>query len=287
MSTLSSPRRLRSRRERRFPLAHVGLILLAVTMLYPLIWMAGSSFKPLEHIFSDVSLIPRQLTLQNYIDGWSGLSVSFGRFFLNSVAVSGLTIVGNLLSCALTAFAFARLRFRGRGLLMGVMMLTIMLPIHVLLVPQYILFSELGWLNTYLPLVAPKFLATEAFFIFLMMQFMRSIPRTLDEAAMIDGCNTFQLFWRIVLPTIVPALATTAIFSFIWSWNEFFLPLIYLADPQMYTVPLGLRLYLDETAGAQWGSLFAMSMLSLIPVFLVFLFGQRLLIQGIATQGLK
>ena len=164
---------------------------------------------------------------------------------------------------------------------------TLMLPYHVTLIPQYVLFLNLGWVDTILPLVVPKFLAADAFFIFLMVQFFRGIPRELDEAAMMDGCGPWRIYWRIMLPLSMPVLATAAIFSFIWTWDDFFGPLIYLNDIAHYTVPAGLRAFVDSTGKSDWGALFAMSVLSLVPVFLFFLFFQRLLIQGIATTGMK
>jgi multiple sugar transport system permease protein len=157
----------------------------------------------------------------------------------------------------------------------------------VIIVPQYILFSQLGWVNTFLPLIVPKLLATDAFFVFLMVQFIRGIPRELDEAARIDGCGHPTIFLRIILPLMIPALATTAIFTFIWTWNDFFSQLIYLTDPDMYTVPVALRSFIDSTVASSWGSMFAMSVLSLLPVFLAFALGQRYLIQGISTTGGK
>jgi multiple sugar transport system permease protein len=167
------------------------------------------------------------------------------------------------------------------------MLVTIMLPIHVIIVPQYVLYSELGWVNTFLPLIVPKFLATDAFFIFLMVQFIRGIPREIDEAARIDGAGHARIFFHVVLPLMVPALATTAIFTFIWTWNDFYTQLIYLTDPDMYTTPLALRTFVDQQSATDWGSVFAMSVVSLVPVFLVFLAGQRFLLRGIATTGGK
>jgi multiple sugar transport system permease protein len=167
------------------------------------------------------------------------------------------------------------------------MLVTVMVPIHVVLVPQYILFNNLGWVNTFVPLILPKFLATDSFFIFLMVQFIRGIPRELDEAARIDGCGHGRIFLRVMLPLMGPALATTAIFTFIWTWSDFFTPLIYLTDPNAYTVPVALRSFLDATSGSNWGAMFAMSIVTLVPLFLVFLFGQKFLVKGIATTGGK
>jgi multiple sugar transport system permease protein len=187
----------------------------------------------------------------------------------------------------MAAYAFARLEFTAKKFWFAIMLVSIMLPIHVVIVPQYILFSHLGWINTVLPLIVPKLLATDAFFVFLMVQFIRGIPRELDEAARIDGCGRGGIFLRVILPLMVPALATTAIFTFIWTWNDFYSQLIYLSDPGMYTVPLALRSFVDSNMGSSWGSMFAMSVVSLLPVFLAFLIGQRFLIRGIATTGIK
>jgi multiple sugar transport system permease protein len=157
----------------------------------------------------------------------------------------------------------------------------------VVLIPQYVLFLKLGWVNTFLPLIVPKYLAVDAFFIFLMVQFFRGIPRELDEAAMMDGCSPWRIYWKIMLPLSVPVLVTAGIFTFIFTWDDFFAPLIYLNEMQQYTVMLGLRTFLDSTGESDYGGLFAMSVLSLVPIFLVFLIFQRLLIEGIATTGMK
>ncbi|WP_143671096.1 carbohydrate ABC transporter permease, partial [Streptomyces sp. Ru87] len=175
----------------------------------------------------------------------------------------------------------------GRKLLFAIMLGTIMLPIHVIIVPQYVLFSHLNLLNTFLPLVLPKFLATDAFFVFLMVQFIRGIPRELDEAARIDGAGHPRIFLRVILPLMVPALVTTAIFTFINTWNDFFGQLIYLTREENWTAPLALRTFLDAQTASNYGGMFAMSVISLLPLFLVFLFGQRWLLRGIATTGIK
>jgi multiple sugar transport system permease protein len=187
----------------------------------------------------------------------------------------------------MAAYAFARLEFRGKKLFFAIMLATIMLPIHVVIVPQYILFSELGWINTFWPLIVPKFLATDGFFVFLMVQFIRGLPKDLDEAARIDGCGHVRIFCRIILPLSMPALATTAIFTFIWTWNDFFSQLIFLTSPDMYTVPVALRTFVDSSSQTSWGPLFAMSVIALGPVFGFFLAGQKYLVKGIATTGIK
>ena len=280
---------LRRFRAPRLPrvLKHTVLIVCGVVMLYPVLWMIVSSLRSNDQIFNNPGLLLTDPQWNNYSDGWTALEHPFGRYMVNSAIVVAGAVIGNLVSCSMAAYAFARLEFRGKKAAFGTMLLTIMLPIHVVIVPQYILFSQLGWTNTFIPLILPKLLATDAFFIFLMVQFIRGLPKSLDEAARIDGCNHAQIFLKIILPLMTPALATTAIFTFIWTWNDFFSQLIYLTDPDMYTVPVALRSFVDATANTSWGSLFAMSIISLLPIFLAFLFGQRFLVKGIATTGIK
>jgi multiple sugar transport system permease protein len=275
------------RRTLRSALRHLGLGLLALLMLYPVLWMVVSSLRPDAEIFRESGLLLDTLEVQNYSRGWDALTAPFGHFMINSAIVVLGCILGNLVSCSMAAYAFARLEFSGKRWWFAIMLGTIMLPIHVIIVPQYIMFSQLGWVNTFLPLIVPKLFATDAFFVFLMVQFIRGLPRELDEAARIDGCGHGRIFLLIILPLMVPALATTAIFTFIWTWNDFFSQLIYLTDPDLYTVPVALRSFIDATVSTSWGSMFAMSVLSLAPVFLAFLIGQRYLIQGIATTGGK
>jgi len=293
-SPITSPAPQRTISRRRTPhdrarsvVKHLLLIAAAAVMIYPLLWMLASSFRPTDVIFRSPGLWVNDLYTQNYTQGWNALSSSFGHYMINSAIVVIGAIAGNLFSCSLAAYAFARLKFRLRTLWFSVMLMTIMLPIHVVVVPQYIIFNKLGFVNTFVPLILPKFLATDAFFVFLMVQFIRGIPRELDEAALIDGCGHWRIFSRVMLPLMGPAIATSAIFTFIWTWSDFFTPLIYLTDPIAYTVPVALRSFLDSTSGSNWGAMFAMSIISLVPVFLAFLFGQRFLVKGIATTGGK
>ncbi|TDE38209.1 carbohydrate ABC transporter permease [Nonomuraea mesophila] len=276
----------RRRRSWRLP-KHVLLIGFGLVMLYPLLWMVSSSVKPTETIFRDPSIWPTELDLGNYVEGWQALSHPFHYYLWNSAVIAILAVAGNLLSCSLAAYAFARLKFRGRNLFFAAMLATLMLPIHVLIVPQYVLFSQLDWINTNLPLVVPKFLAHDAFFIFLMVQFIRGLPSELDEAARIDGCGHIRIYWRIIIPLSVPALATSALFTFIWTWNDFFSQLIFLTDPELWTMPVALRSFMDGQGETAWGELFAMSIVGLMPIFGFFLAGQRYLTQGIATTGFK
>lgn len=267
--------------------AYAAILAISFVMLYPLLWMVSSSFKPENEIFSTTSLIPETFTADAYRRGWNGLSVSFGWMFVNSTVIAVLAVVGNLLSCSMAAYAFTRLQFKGRGFWFALMLGTMMLPQHAVLIPQYLMFLTFGWVNTILPLVVPKFLAVDAFFIFLMIQFFRGIPRDLDEAALMDGAGPLRIFFKIILPLSTPVLATAAVFSFIWTWDDFFAPLIYLNDIEKYTAQLGLRTFVDATAQSDWGALLAMSTLTVLPIFILFVLFQRLLIEGIATTGMK
>jgi multiple sugar transport system permease protein len=269
-------------------LTYGGIVLALVVMLYPLLWMISASFKTGPEIFHSVSLVPQEPTLDNYISGWTALRSPFGVFFLNSVILCAVAVIGNVFSCTLAAFAFARLRFPLKRVLFSVMLLTIMLPFHATIVQQFVLFQRLGWVGTILPIVAPKFLAVDAFFVFLLVQFIRSIPSSLDDAAKIDGCGPFRLFGWVILPLLTPALATTAIFTFIFTWNDFFSQLLYLGNSvNTYTVPVALRAFIDATSLSSWGQTLAMSLLSLLPIIGFFLAFQRLLVEGISTTGFK
>nr|WP_236004112.1 carbohydrate ABC transporter permease [Nonomuraea antri] len=263
------------------------LIGFGLVMLYPLLWMISSALKPEELIFREPGLIPSELTLENFTEGWTALAHPFGYYLWNSAVITGLSVVGNLAACSLAAYAFARLNFPLKKLWFALMLGTIMLPLHVVIVPQYIMFSQLDMINTIWPLILPKFLAHDSFFIFLMVQFIRTLPRELDEAASIDGAGYWRTFFRVILPLCMPALATTAIFTFIWTWNDFFSQLIYLNNPDNFTAPVALRTFLDSGGESSWGSMFAMSLIALAPIFGFFLAGQKYLIRGVATTGLK
>lgn len=279
-------RQKKRERQARF-LKHIFLILVSFVMLYPLLWVTAASLKPEDEIFGSLGLWPSSFQWSNYSDGWNALPVSFSVFYINSAIVTVLSVIGNLISCSFAAYAFARLEFSGKTFLFGLMMMTMMIPYHVVLIPQYVLFLNLGWVDTYLPLVVPRFLAADGFFIFLMVQFFRQIPRELDEAAMIDGCSPFKIYWAVIMPLSLPAMATAAIFSLIWVWEDFLAPLIYINDINSYTVPLALRLFVDQEGQSAYGQMFAMSVLSLVPVLLFFMVFQKLIIRGIATSGMK
>ena len=283
-------RKLGMKRSKRFHniLYHVLVCLFGFLMIYPLLWMVMSSFKESSSIFREsYRLIPDTIHFENYINGWKGFGgYTFGVFFSNSFLIAIIATIGAVFSSAIIAFGFARLHFRGQGFWFSCVMLTMMLPFQVIMIPQFLIFKQLGWVNTILPLTVPYFFG-QAFFIFQNMQFIRGIPAELDEAARIDGCTYYGIFLRIILPLIKPSIVTTAIFSFMWRWDDFFGALLYLNSPAKYTLSIALKMFSDPSSQSDWGSMFAMSTLSIIPIFLIFLFFQKYLVEGISTEGLK
>lgn len=267
---------------------HVFVCGIGLIMIYPLIWMIFSSFKESSLVLTTVGqLIPKEWHLDNYKNGWAGFGgVTFTTFFKNSLIVTCITVAGKVIASAMAAYAFSRLHFKGRGIFFICMMITMMVPSQVLVVPQYIIFHTLGWVDTFLPLTVPEW-GGRAFFIFLIMQFIAGIPKELDEAAEIDGCGKIRLFTNVMLPLIKPALATSAIFSFYWKWDDFMGSLLYLNAPENYTVSIALKLFCDPTSVSDYGAMFAMCVVSLLPVMVVFLFTQKYIVDGIAMSGLK
>ncbi len=278
----------KAKRWRNSILFHFTCIALSVVFLYPVLWMVSSSLKDNSEVFANAgSLIPRTWQFANYVDGWRGFAgIPFSVFFKNTAIVVVLSTAGSLISSACIAYAFSRIRFVGRNFWFVTMMVTMMLPAQVLLIPQYILFTRFHWVNTFRPLIVPAFFGTP-FFVFLIMQFIRGIPMELDESAKIDGCTRYSIFLRIVLPLIKPALTTTGIFSFYWGWQDFMGPLVYLNTPRIYTLSLALKLFSDPSSVTNWGSMFAMATLSLLPVLVVFLILQKYIVEGISTTGIK
>ena len=268
---------------------HVFVMGLGIVMIYPLLWMIFSSFKPTNTIFTTAqNLFPTEWTMENYANGWRGFGkVGFSQFFGNSFFISVIATVGTVLSSSIVAYGFARMKFFGKKLLFAAMLVTMMLPAQVLMIPQYLWYQKLGWVGTYLPLIVPYFFATQGFFVYLMVNFINGIPKDLDEAAKIDGCSTYGIYLRIILPLIVPALITAGIFSFIWRWDDFLSALLYVNESEMYPVSLALKLFCDPGSSSDYGAMFAMSTLSVLPVMLIFIFLQKYLVEGIASTGLK
>ena len=270
-------------------LFHVVALVLTAVVLYPGLWMIASSFKPNSEIGgANTSLWSNNFSFDNFVTAMDGIGgVSTLQFFTNSLILAIGAVVGTVLSASVSAYAFARIKFPGRSVFFGMMIATLLLPFHVVIIPQYIVFQQLGLVDTYVPLLIGKFLAADAFFVFLMVQFMRNLPGELDEAARIDGAGHVRIFTSIMLPLMKPALISTSIFSFIWSWNDFLGPLLYLNTPDKYPLPLALRLFVDQTQSSDYGAMIAMSVLALLPVLIFFLVFQRYIVEGVSTQGLK
>jgi len=260
----------------------------ALVMLYPLIWMVVSSFKPENMIFADKSLIIREFTIEHYIRGLKGVAgTSFFDYMLNSLKVVIPVVIGNLISCSMVGYAVARLDFPFKKIVFPIILITMMLPMHATLIPRYMMFRTFNWIDTYYPLTVPSFFAIQGFFCYLFIQFMRGIPKELDQAATVDGCGPIMTYFRIIVPLSGPVFITAAIFSFIWTYDDFFSQLIYINDPTRFTIALSLRQYTEAFELSAFGVLFAMSTLSLIPVFIFFISCQKYLVEGIATTGLK
>ncbi len=277
------------RKQYREIIYHVLVAAGALVMLYPLLWMALSSFKHTDMVLPTASeLLPRHWTLDNYIRGWKGfMGYNFGTFFANSFFISLTATFGTLLSSSFVAYSLKRLRFRMKKVLFVLVLSTMMLPAQILMIPQFMWYRHLNWVGTYFPMILPYFFAIQGFFVYLIMNFIGGIPSTLDEAAKIDGCSYYSIFFRIILPLIVPAMVTSAIFSFIWRWDDYLSALLYVNRASMRPVSLALQLFNDPASGSDIGSTLAMSTLSIIPATIIFLIFQKSLVEGIASSGIK
>lgn len=258
-------------------------------MIYPLLWMVMSSFKETNTIFTTAGqLIPEKFVFTNYINGWKGFAkIGFATFFKNSFFIAIIATFGTVFSSAFVAYGFARCKFKGRKILFVAMLLSMMLPAQVLMIPQYLWYQKLGWVGSYLPLIVPYFFAIQGFFVYLMINFIDGIPVDLDEAAKIDGCSYYSIFFRIIMPLISPALITAAIFSFMWRWDDFLSALLYVNESARYPVSLALKLFSDPGSSSDYGAMFAMASLSILPAVIIFVFFQKYLVEGISTSGLK
>lgn len=269
-------------------LRYLVLGCIALIMLYPLIWLVGASFKSNSEIFSSAGFWPQRLEFGAYAAGWkTSTEYTFATYFLNSFLITIPKIIVTVISCVLVAYAFARFEFWGKKLMFGIMVSTMMLPLIILRMPQYLMFRELGWLDTYLPLIVPSAFATDTFFVFMLVQFLRAIPRDMEEAALIDGCNALQLLWYIIVPMLKPAIISVIVFQFIWTMNDFMGPLIYLASVENYPVSLALKMSIGATEEVEWGNVIAISVVALLPSIAVFFAAQKHFIEGATTSGVK
>jgi len=257
-------------------------------MLYPLIWLVGASFKTNSEIFAGAGFLPESPTLEGYIQGWqTSTPYTFGRFFWNSFLIILPKVIGTAISCTMVAYAFARFEFPFKKILFGSVIAVLLLPNVVTRIPQYILFRDLGWLDSFLPLWVPSALAGDAFFVFMLVQFLRSLPTDMEEAARVDGANSLQTLIFIVVPMLGPALVSVCLFQFMWTMNDFLGPLIYISSVDKYPVSLALKLSIDTTEAFEWNRILAMSVLTITPALVVFFAAQRYFIEGISAGGRK
>jgi ABC-type glycerol-3-phosphate transport system permease component len=272
-----------------------GIIILGViclfgfVMLIPFLWMISTSLKISTEVFATPpQWIPWPPQWINYLSAWApkGLPETFNTYLKNTLIITFFNTLGAIVSSSFVAFGFARLRFKGRDFLFILLLGTMMIPVQVTMIPQFILFRSLGWIDTFLPLIVPNFFAISAFNVFLLRQFFMTLPPELDEAALIDGCSYFDIYWRIIMPLSWPVVATIAVFSFVYNWNDFLNPLIYLNSSQNFTLALGLQTF-TTVYGSSYHLMMAASMLMLLPIIVVFFIGQKYFIEGIATTGLK
>lgn len=261
----------------------VGLV-----MLYPLIWLIGASFKPNSEIFAGAGFIPQEGTVAGYVNGWqTSTPYTFGRFFWNTFLIVIPKIIGTAISCTAVAYGFARFDFPGKKILFASLIATLLLPNVVTRIPQYLLFRDLGWLDSFLPLWVPSAFAGDAFFVFMLVQFLRAIPRDMEEAARVDGASTWQVLLFIVVPLLTPALISVCLFQFMWTMNDFLGPLIYISSVDKFPVSLALKLSIDTTEAFEWNRILAMSVLTIMPALIVFFVAQKYFIEGISAGGVK
>lgn len=262
------------------------LIVAAVICLFPFIWMISTSFKPMTDIYKmPPALFPEHITLANFVEGWKG--ANFSLYFKNTALITFIATIGTVLSSSIVAYGFARFEARYAKVLFMILLGTMMLPTQVTLIPQYLLYYKLGLVDTIWPLVIPSWLGGGAFNIFLFIQFFRTLPRELDEAAKIDGANSLKIFTKILLPAVRPVMLAVLVMALVYNWNDFFNPLIYLNSDDKFTIAIGLQFFKGSQGNVQVGQMMAMALISLFPVLLIFSTCQKYFIQGIKMSGLK
>ncbi len=263
------------------------LIIVAVVMLYPLVWMLFASFKNNDEVFK-ASFFPEIWTLSGYINGWKGSGqYTYATFFKNTFLMVLPMVAFTVLSASFVAFGFARFKFWGKRFFFAIMMGCMMLPNAVMIIPRYVMFRDMGWLDTYLPFIIPCVFGGGSFFIFMFIQFFRGVPRELDESAYVDGCSSIMVYFKIVMPLAKPAVFSAMIFQFMWSWNDFFGPLLYINNVSRYPLALGLRMSMDVNMSVSWNNIIAMALVSIIPLVVLFFCAQKYFVEGVAATGIK
>lgn len=277
-----------SRKIRR-SFMYLFLILVGLILIYPLIWMVFATFKTNAEIFGSSGLLPSHVSFTAYFEGWrkGGGAYSMGHFMANTFKIVVPSVLLTVVSSVLVGYGFSRFSFPLKGLLFAMMISTLMLPGTVTMIPKYLIFNRLGWLNTYLPFIVPAALGGSAFLIYMMMQFIRGIPMELDESAKLDGCGSFRILLYLIVPLAKPAIVSVVIFQSLWSWNDYFNPLIYINSTKKFPISLGLRLMLDSAGNNSWDQIMAMSLVAILPCLILFAVAQKSFVEGISTAGLK
>lgn len=272
-------------------LRYFVLILVGLVMVYPLVWMIGATFKSNAEIFSSIGFIPKNPTIQGYIDAMKsyGGAINVWKAMINTFSYVIPKVLFTMVSATLTAYGFGRFEFKGKGILFAILMATLFLPQVVLNVPQFILFTNLGWVDSplYLPIIVPTLFATDTLFVFQLVQFLRNVPKELDEAAKIDGCNAIQTLVKVIVPMLSPAITSIALFQFMWSSNDFMGPLLYVNTPAKYPLAIFVKMSMDADAGFSWNRILALSLISIIPSLVVFFMAQDKFVDGISAGGVK
>ena len=267
---------------------YIILIVVGLLMIYPLLWLIGASFKENNEIFSSVGIIPKKFDVTGYINGWkTSTEYTFTKYFMNTFAIVVPKVILTLISCTLAAYGFARFKIPGKKFLFSILIGTLLLPTIVLNIPQYIMYRQIGWLDTYLPLIIPSLLATDTFFVFMLIQFIRGIPKELEEAAKIDGCNPIQTLWYVIVPVLKPAIISVALLQFMWSMNDFLGPLLYISSVEKYPVVLALRMAMDASAETKWNEMIAMSIVTILPSLVLFFAAQKHFVEGVTSGSVK
>ena len=279
---------LKGKKTSKNVLSYSILILIGALMCYPLIWMFFASFKTNAEIYAGVNLLPKSFSFDGFVNGWKGVAGNtYATFFTNSLLLVAPTTIFTVVSSALVAYGFARFEFRGKKFFFTILLGTLMLPNAILIIPRYTIFRDLNVLDGYFPFYLMSLFACYPFFTYMLVQFMRGLPRELDEAAFIDGCGSFKTFTHILLPLLKPALFSAGLFQFLWTYNDYLNSLIYISSMKKYTVSLALRMTMDSEATVAWKNIMAMSCLVVLPVILLFFLCQKYFVEGIATTGLK
>lgn len=282
---------LKTKRTIQIVIRYTVLIAVGLFMIYPLLWMIGATFKPNNEIFSGLSIIPKKATFDGYLNAMKnyGGDINIWKAMLNTYSYVIPAVIFTIVSSTLTAYGFGRFKFFGRSVLFAILMSTLFLPQVVLNVPQYIMYNIFGWVGSkfYLPLIVPSMFATETYFVFMLIQFLRNIPKELEEAAKIDGCNEIQTLIKVIVPMLKPAIVSCALFKFMWASNDFLGPLLYVNNPAKYPATIFVKLAMDSDAGFAWNRILSTSLISILPSIIIFFIAQNQFVEGISAGGVK